>query len=290
MPSLKNIKDKIKKYSFRQLIHKLDDEYGIRPLETFLAKNWFNPLATLWVNFRSFPLNQAIKLPMFVYGRPRIYATSGSMRIEGKVKTGMIQFNVVRAGAPSLMSIQSEFYNRGTIKFHGNSEIGTGNRIVVSKKGILSLGNFTKISDMCNIGCFSLIDIGELTRIAHRCQLLDSNYHFVANFNKMNIAHHTYPIKIGSNCWIGNSTTIAGGTVLPDYTIVGSNSLVNKSVKNIPENSIIGGIPAKLIATGFRRVNNSDVERELWQFFANNPDSLYPMQKDMSQDYVSKSS
>ena len=47
---------------------------------------------------------------------------------------------------------------------------------------------------------------------------------------------------------------------MPDFTIVASNSLVGKDYSDIPESSMIGGIPAKLIATGFRKVENSKIE------------------------------
>lgn len=235
-------------------------------------------------------MRQAVRFPFYAYGRPRIYGLSGNMLIDGPVKSGMIVFNhsMDRIGAPSLMSVQSEICNRGTIIFKGSCDIGTGNKIYVYETGKLTLGAYTRITDMCNVGCFTTIEMGDQSWLTHRGQMMDSNYHFLANFNKRIIPAYTAPIKIGTNCWIGNSTTVVGGTVLPDYTIVGSNSLVNKSVRDIPENSIIGGIPAKLISTGFRRVNN----RELEQFLLHNliiyPEAVYQMPEDMTMDDVSR--
>lgn len=50
-------------------------------------------------------------------------------------------------------------------------------------------------------------------------------------------------VFIGECCWIGNRTNIMKGTVLPDNTIVSSNSLLNKDyTSTVPSYSIIGGM------------------------------------------------
>lgn len=272
---MNRIKRYFKKYTLRELIGIIDERYGIALLERILFVNWFNPFATLWLNLRSFPLNQALFFPVWCYGRPKIYGLSGTMKVEGELWSGMIRFNQVKYGAPSNMSVQSEILNRGHIIFKGQGLIGTGTKIVVERYAQLEIGKNFKITDMCNIGCFRKITIGEQSWIVHRCQVLDSNYHFVANFTKRIVPWYSAPITIGKGCWICNSSTVTGGTVLPDYTIVGSNSLVNKDFSGIPENSMIAGIPAKYIATGFRRIENSIIENEIGLFYKDNPDGMF---------------
>lgn len=73
------------KYSIGKLIKKLDDRYGFQALIRNLTGHWFNPFATLYINFFSFPFQQAIKFPMFVYGAPGLYHVVGDMRIIGNV-------------------------------------------------------------------------------------------------------------------------------------------------------------------------------------------------------------
>jgi acetyltransferase-like isoleucine patch superfamily enzyme len=51
-------------------------------------------------------------------------------------------------------------------------------------------------------------------------------------------------IKIGKNCWIGAKVTFIDGACLADGCIVAAGAVVNGI---FPENSIIGGIPAKII-------------------------------------------
>ncbi|WP_286778602.1 MULTISPECIES: acyltransferase [Sphingobacterium] len=51
-------------------------------------------------------------------------------------------------------------------------------------------------------------------------------------------------IKIGANCWIGAKATILDGTILGDGSIVAAGAVVRGE---FAANSIIGGVPAKLI-------------------------------------------
>lgn len=55
--------------------------------------------------------------------------------------------------------------------------IGCGNKIIVAKGAVLDLGANTKITDFCNIDCWTNITIGDGSTIAHRSQIMDSNHH-----------------------------------------------------------------------------------------------------------------
>ena len=70
------------------------------------------------------------------------------------------------------------------------------------------------------------------------------------------------PIIIGNNCWIGNRTTINPGTIIPDFTIVTSNSLVNKDYSDIDPYTLIGGLPCKVIKSGIVRVWDRKIEHD----------------------------
>lgn len=254
--------------------HRIGRAYA-KYFERLLFVNWFNPLMTLYLNFRSFPLKQAVHLPVFVYGWPRIFSLYGSMKCQGKCKMGMITFNASNGGAPSAPLAATAINNWGKIIFHGKCQIYTANKINVGMGGILELGEGTKIMHLCNVTAHEFVRIGEQSWITHRCQVLDSNFHFIADFRSHKIRRYTKPIEIGCYCWICNTTTVTGGAKIPDKTIVASNSLVNKNMMDIPEESMIGGIPAKLIATGFRRVESMRFQEEIISYFAKNHDARY---------------
>lgn len=276
------------KKTFEKYIRYFDNKYGFGAIEDIFASNWYNPFATVWLNFRSLPFSQALRLPISVYGHPRFYNLSGKMLIKSKISFGMIAFNQSRPGSPSVQSMQSELLNQGTIIFRGSGVIGTGNKIRVTPNATLDIGAFFKITDMVNIGCYTNITIGEHSWITHRCQVLDANYHYVANFTKRIVPQWKHPISIGKDCWICNSTTVTGGAVIPDTTIVASNSLVNKDFSSIEANSIIGGIPAKFIAVGFRRVNNKIYERNINRYYKENMDKVFSIPEEWTLDECSK--
>ena len=52
------------------------------------------------------------------------------------------------------------------------------------------------------------------------------------------------PIVIKDGCWICSSVTICGGVTIGENTIVAAGSVVTK---DMPSNSIVGGVPAKVI-------------------------------------------
>lgn len=266
----------------------LDAKYGLGRLEELMASNWLNPFATFWLNVRSFPVKQALQFPVFVYGRPKLRCLSGSMEVKGKVRPGMVSVNKVRMMAPGLMTCKTELVNQGRIIFYGKGEIGTGNKIVTYFGAELHLGNGFKIQDEVNLGCMKYISIGEQSWIVHRCQVFDTNYHYVANLNKMTIPTCIKPIHIGNYCWVGNTSTVSGGAALPDYTIVCSNSLVNSHTNAIPENSIIGGIPAKLISTGYRRVFNNELDTSCRLHYRDEPDRMFVIPDSYSSDDIVK--
>lgn len=247
--------------------------------------NWFNPLITIYLNFRSFPLCQAWKFPVFVYGWPRLFSLYGTMECVGKCWPGMIVLNQTNCGMPNNPGTSTAIDNWGKIIFHGKCQIFTSNKINVGLKATLELGEGTKIMCMCNITAYTSVRIGAQSWIVHRCQVMDSNFHFVANFRNKIIPRYSRPIEIGSYCWICNSTTVSAGAKIPNKTIVASNSLVNKDMQNIPEESIIGGIPAKLISTGFRKVESKKLERAIWKYFAEHPNEiLFPLEENVSSD------
>lgn len=53
-------------------------------------------------------------------------------------------------------------------------------------------------------------------------------------------------IHVGDNVFIGSNSTILGGVNISSNVIIGAGSLVNK---DIPPNSVCGGVPAKFICT-----------------------------------------
>jgi len=59
-------------------------------------------------------------------------------------------------------------------------------------------------------------------------------------------AEHGEPITIGDHCWIGGSAVIYPGVTISNRFIIAAGAVV---VKDVPDDSIVGGNLAKLIRT-----------------------------------------
>ncbi|MDM1541804.1 acyltransferase [Empedobacter sp. 189-2] len=90
-----------------------------------------------------------------------------------------------------------------------------------------------------------LIEIGNNVRVTHNVKFFNHGGGWVLR-NKYPKFDFFGRIKIGDNVYIGNSTIILAGVTIGNNVIVGAGSVVTKS---IPNDSVAGGNPAKVICT-----------------------------------------
>ena len=285
----KRVLNKIRTRGWRTALSAIDRRCGLGKLEYLLALRWFNPFATLWLNWRCFSARQAWRLPVWVYGRPRLFCLSGFMRVEGKVSSGMVKFNVMRPGSPGYQSQQSELMLWGTIVFEGFGLIGTGNHIFVDREATLRLGRDFKITDGCQVGVFRSVEMGGLSRLSDGSRLTDSSYHPLANFMRREVAPFVKPVRIGRGVWVCHSCTIGPGAVIPDFCTVGSGTRVSKDLSLIvAPGSVIAGSPLRVLATDMRKVETYDVRIQIRDWFNARPDDPYPLPTGLTPDDCSR--
>ena len=158
-----------------------------------------------------------------------------------------------------------------------------GVTIVVSENALLEIGDVVSLGGSAKIRCCNHIKIGDGTGIVEECQVFDSNFHHMMDTETNEIYPANGVIEIGNLCWIGNRTTISKGTILPNYTIVASNSLVNKSFSKYGGTyPIIGGTPATLISKGKVRIYNIEEEAILFKSLRDSPNYIFQSNYDYS--------
>ena len=54
------------------------------------------------------------------------------------------------------------------------------------------------------------------------------------------------PIKVGNNCWFGANVSVMPGVTIGNGCVIAAGAVVTH---DIPENSLVAGIPAKVIKT-----------------------------------------
>lgn len=146
---------------------------------------------------------------------------------KGKLKLG----NSVSVGAYSQLIISTSFNNIGEYISIGNN-VGIGQFASLGGSGGLSIG------DNCIIGQY------------FSCHPENHNYQSETVLIK-NQGTTRAPIKIGENCWIGAKVTILAGVEIGPHSVIAAGAVVTKSM---PANSIIGGVPAKVIKNRFELV------------------------------------
>lgn len=220
-----------------------------------------NLCKTLYVNFKVFPIRIAYKLPIYIYGKIVFRSLKGQIIIEDKIKRGMIKVGkqvYVATSVPRTIWIIN-----GTLIFKGQINFEQGTYLLVSNNANLTFGtNGTFVGSDTKIMCFENIFIGDNVEITWECQIIDTSFHYIFN-EKGETSKLTKKIIISDNIWIGNRTTIMKGAILPEYSIVASNSLINKDFSDNEKYSFFAGQPAKLKASGFKRNFNKLIEKEL---------------------------
>ena len=105
----------------------------------------------------------------------------------------------------------------------------------------IKVGKDVFINACCKFQDQGGIEIGNGVLIGHNVTLATLN-HDERPSHRQNI--YPKPIKIGDNVWIGSNATILQGVTIGNGAIIGANAVVTK---NVPENTIVAGIPAKII-------------------------------------------
>lgn len=83
------------------------------------------------------------------------------------------------------------------------------------------------------------IHVGPNVKIGKNCTILPGVV-FGNKFEKSD----KRPVLVGDNCYFGLGVRILGNLTIGNNVIIGANSVVTK---DIPDNCIVGGIPAKII-------------------------------------------
>lgn len=140
--------------------------------------------------------------------------------------------------------------SRQGFKLGNGCSIGTGTIIRCSgnykKMGVgFIMGDCSSLGDNCFVGATGGVWIGDNVIGGQNIRFHSSN-HIFSNTKKLikDQGVVSKGIHIGNNCWIGAGVTFCDGISIEDGCVIGTNAVVTKS---FPKNSIIAGVPAKII-------------------------------------------
>lgn len=90
------------------------------------------------------------------------------------------------------------------------------------------------------IDCTASVTIGKFTTFAgFQSQILTHSIDLEQNRQR------SAPVRIGDYCFVGTNSVLLGGSVLPDYCVLGAKSLLNKALAETHQ--MYGGVPARAL-------------------------------------------
>ena len=120
-----------------------------------------------------------------------------------------------------------------------------------SKNPELTIGDKVSIGEYSHITCTNRIVIGNGV-LTGRFVLITDNSHGNLTEEEADIPplsreiHSKGPVFIGDNVWIGDKATILPNVTIGKGSIIAANAVVTKDV---PEYSVVAGVPARIIKT-----------------------------------------
>jgi acetyltransferase-like isoleucine patch superfamily enzyme len=142
--------------------------------------------------------------------------------------------------------LELQIGRRGTIEFGRFVWIGDGCKIRCHE-GTVEIGEKTVMGQECTISAYQHVRIGEQCVIADRAMFIDFDHGVVEVERPIRLQGiYKRDVEVGNNVWIGYGACVLRGVRVGDNSIVGTNSVVTKDV---PANSVVAGIPAKVIRT-----------------------------------------
>ena len=104
----------------------------------------------------------------------------------------------------------------------------------------LILGVHSAVTHRHLIDCTARVEIGAFSTFAgFASQILSHSIDLEAN------RQSSAPVTVGSHCFVGTNCVLLGGARLPDRSVLGAKSLLNKAFEE--SGQLYGGVPAKPI-------------------------------------------
>lgn len=140
--------------------------------------------------------------------------------------------------------------SKGGVKIGNNFSIGRNS--IIECTGVLrELGETLEIGENVGIAANAFIavrgnvKIGSNTIFGPGVSIHAENHNFSDLEKPIRLQGATRKgITIGEDCWIGSKAVILDGVNIGNHVIVAAGAVVNK---DIPDYSIVGGVPAKII-------------------------------------------
>lgn len=183
---------------------------------------------------KSYQLSLKYKCNFYMYKGTKIFiGKTSNINIKGTISINLPWEETNNYKASFIILDNATLNLEGIFRFY------SGCFISINPYATLELKNGF-INRNGNIRCFNKISIGDNCKISEDCVISDSDNHKIINSNRP----ISLPIIIEDNVWIGLRSIILKGVSIGKGSVIAAGSVVTK---DIPQSSLVGGVPAKLI-------------------------------------------
>jgi len=119
--------------------------------------------------------------------------------------------------------------------------------VSIVRGDLISIGHDSHIGARCHLWAgeeAARIDIGEFALLAPEVFVTTTNYQVLRDIPVMNQPKNEKSVRIGAMTWLGARVIVLAGVTIGDGCVVAAGSVVTK---DLPENSISAGVPARVI-------------------------------------------
>lgn len=172
-------------------------------------------------------------------------AASGVIHLRG-------EGNTIKIGRPVCAgSIYCTLHDGGSITIGDNLHFHNLAIHALSRLGIIVIGENCAFNGNAAITVHepSRLIIGNNALFAGGCNLNTSDVHKIYNVDTGERINPPKDIVLGDRVWVGGDTSILKGAKIGSDSVVGTRSVVTSEFSS---NSLIAGVPAKLIRSGIR--------------------------------------
>ena len=123
----------------------------------------------------------------------------------------------------------------------------------------ICIGNNVGIGEFAHLGGAGGLDIGDDCIIGPYFSCHPENHIFSDPGKRIREQGTTRKgIVVGKNCWIGSKVTILDGVTIGDNCVIAAGAVVSK---DMPADSVIGGVPARIIRIREQQIEKTCIER-----------------------------
>lgn len=194
----------------------------------FNREKRFSFIKTIFYNFKLLPIKQAVHFPLLIGKRVVIQTVNrGGVKLD-QSKSFSVRIGTFHEPAITTCHEYTHFLLEGKLIFEGKANIGKGVFFNIIG-GEVRIGDDFSFTGKSNIRIVNRLIIGSGCLFSWDLLLMDYDGHIIRN-ELTEIDNYSKEIVIGNNVWIGCDCKLMGGTLIPDGSVIGSGSFINKKL------------------------------------------------------------